>query len=101
MFWGSSHDIQKYGAVSEKVVVDMARGALKIFGTDYSVATSGIAGPDGGTIDKPVGITWIAVASKEKTMARLFYFGSDRERNILRGSYSALNLLRQFITQKP
>jgi nicotinamide-nucleotide amidase len=84
-----------FGAVSEEVVKEMAEGVRKKFGTDYSIATSGIAGPDGGTPDKPVGTTWIAIATPEKIIALKFMFGEDRERNIRRTALQALNMLRK------
>lgn len=95
-----NEDLIKYGAVSEPVVKQMAEGALNKFYSAYSVATSGIAGPDGGTPDKPVGSVWVAVASKEKTIARLYKFSDNRERNILRSSVAALTMLRQLIMNK-
>ena len=90
-------DIDKYGAVSEEVVKQMADGAMRIFNTDYAIATSGIAGPDGGTIEKPVGTVWIAVASKDRTWAGKFIFSNDREINIRRASSTALDCLRRFL----
>ena len=84
----------KYGAVSEEVVREMAAGARVLFNTDYSVATSGIAGPDGGTDTKPVGTFWMAVASEKGIVAEKRVFGSDRITNIKRFSLAALNLLR-------
>ncbi len=89
--------IEKDGAVSEEVVREMAEGARKLFKTDYSVATSGIAGPDGGTDEKPVGTLWIAVASGTGTVAEKHIFGNDRLTNIKRFSLAALNLLRKQI----
>ena len=86
--------IDNYGAVSEQVVRQMAEGARKTLNTHYAIATSGIAGPDGGSDEKPVGTVWIAVASPSKTIAHEFHFSSDRERNIIRSSQSALDLLR-------
>ncbi len=86
--------IEREGAVSEIVVKEMAIGARKLFGTDYSVAISGIAGPDGGTAEKPVGTVWIAVSSKKDTIALKNVFGNERLTNIKRFSLAALNLLR-------
>jgi nicotinamide-nucleotide amidase len=96
----NSEDIIKYGAVSEVVVKQMAEGALEKFQAKYAIATSGIAGPGGGTPEKPVGTVWIAVASKQKTIARIYHLGDNRERNIIRGSVTALALLRSFILDK-
>lgn len=92
--------LMKHGAVSEQTVKQMATGVLKSFNTDYAVATSGIAGPGGGTEEKPVGLVWIAVASKDKVFAKKFLFGNNRERNMLRASYTALNMLRLHLTTK-
>jgi nicotinamide-nucleotide amidase len=89
--------IENNGAVSEEVVREMANGALTLFKTDYAVATSGIAGPDGGTETKPVGIIWMAVASENGTVAEKRVFGNDRIANIKRFSLAALNLLRKQI----
>lgn len=86
--------INNYGAVSEEVVVEMAKGALKKFRSDVSIAISGIAGPSGGTESKPVGTTWIAVASQKQVNTRLFRFGEHRGRNILRAAISALFMLK-------
>jgi nicotinamide-nucleotide amidase len=90
----NSEIIEKFGAVSEQVVSDMALGALKLFKTDFAVATSGIAGPDGGIESKPVGTIWIAVASKNGIVTERRTFGNDRTANIRRFSIAALNLLR-------
>jgi nicotinamide-nucleotide amidase len=89
--------IEKYGAVSEQTVSQMAAGARKLFNTDYAVATSGIAGPDGGTPEKPVGTLWMAVASKEGVVSEKRTFGNDRITNIKRFSLASLNLLRKQI----
>jgi nicotinamide-nucleotide amidase len=89
--------IQRYGAVSEQVVIRMAEGARRLLKTDYSVATSGIAGPDGGTEDKPAGTLWIAVSSAKGTVAEKHQFVQDRVTNINRFAYAALNLLRKYI----
>ena len=92
--------IDKCGAVSEPVVINMVEGARKLFNTDFSVATSGIAGPDGGTDEKPVGTVWIAVSSKVWSVAEKYTFGTDRIINIERFSIAALNLLRRQIINK-
>jgi nicotinamide-nucleotide amidase len=83
----------EYGAVSEQTVKEMALGALQQFHTDYAISVSGIAGPDGGTPDKPVGTVWIAVASAHAVEARKFTFGNKRTQNIERAAASALTLL--------
>ena len=92
-------DLDIHGAVSEPVVRQMAEGVKKALQTDYAVSTSGIAGPDGGTDDKPVGATWIAVAGPYRTIAILHQFGEHRERNITRASLTALNMLRIMIME--
>ncbi|TAL70302.1 MAG: competence/damage-inducible protein A [Bacteroidetes bacterium] len=89
--------IDKDGAVSEMVVQKMAAGARKLFKTEFAVATSGIAGPDGGTEAKPVGTVWIAVASGNGIVTEKGVFGNDRITNIKRFSLAALNLLRKQI----
>jgi nicotinamide-nucleotide amidase len=90
----SDQSLIDHGAVSEEVVREMAEGARKRFNTDIAVSISGIAGPDGGTIDKPVGTVWIAVATKSGTTAKKFMFGEHRGRNIRRAALAALNLVR-------
>ena len=89
-----SSDIDKYGAVSQQVVEQMAMGVRKLMNTNYSIATSGIAGPDGGTLEKPVGTVWIAVATPEKVISKKFLLGEHRGRNIRRSSLLGLNMLR-------
>jgi nicotinamide-nucleotide amidase len=84
----------EFGAVSEQTVIAMAEGIRKRFATDYSIAVSGIAGPDGGTDEKPVGTTWIAISTPEGTSAKKFLFGEHRGRNIRKASVAALNMLR-------
>lgn len=86
-------DIEARGVVSETVVIQMAEGVRKLLGTDYAVSTSGIAGPDGGTPEKPVGMVWIGVATPDKTFARKFVFSFTRERNIAKAAAKALELV--------
>ena len=87
--------IAKYGAVSSECVAAMAEGVRKLTGSDYSVATSGIAGPGGGSEEKPVGLVWIGVSSEKGTEAFKMVFRNDRKRNIERFASSALNKLRE------
>ena len=86
--------ISEHGAVSEECVRAMAEGVRKLTGSDFSVATSGIAGPGGGSESKPVGLVWIAVSSEAGTEAFRFVFRGDRKRNIDRFAANALNILR-------
>lgn len=88
-------DIEKYGAVSEQVVTQMAEGVRQKLKTDFAIATSGIAGPDGGSIEKPVGTVWIAVATPGSTISKKYQFGHNRTRNIEISSNAALNMLRK------
>jgi nicotinamide-nucleotide amidase len=89
--------IEKHGAVSQETVKEMAIGVRKLLKTDYAVATSGIAGPDGGSETKPVGTIWIAVASGKEVICEKRVFGNDRNTNINRFTLAALNLLRKQI----
>ena len=92
--------LEKHGAVSQQVVEAMAIGVKNRLQTDYAIATSGIAGPTGGTSEKPVGTVWIAIASPNKVYAERFSFGKNREHNIERSTIYALNLLRQMILKE-
>jgi nicotinamide-nucleotide amidase len=98
----SLETINEFGAVSQEVAEAMAVGARKVLQADYSVATTGIAGPDGGTDEKPVGTVWIAVAGPSGVKSKMYIFKHNRERNIIRTSQTALNMLRTFIlNEKP
>lgn len=87
--------LAEHGAVSEQTVVEMSRNVREVLGTDVGVATSGIAGPGGGTTEKPVGTIWIAVSDRFGTKTRLLKYGKDRKINIEYTTVSALNLIRQ------
>ena len=89
--------IEKNGAVSSECVARMAEGVRKLTGSDYSIATSGIAGPGGGSEDKPVGLVWVGVSSASGTRTCKFMFKGDRIRNMERFASSALNVLREKI----
>jgi nicotinamide-nucleotide amidase len=93
---GVPHDIiLNHGAVSQPVVEQMAIAIRKKYKTDYSISASGIAGPGGGTDDKPVGSVWVAIATPEKVISEKFLFGNNRERNIQKTANAALNMLRK------
>ena len=87
--------IMMHGAVSSECVAAMAEGVRRLTGSDYSVATSGIAGPGGGSEEKPVGLVWIGVSSEKGTETFRMVFRNDRKRNIERFASSALNILRE------
>jgi nicotinamide-nucleotide amidase len=93
-------DIKQHGAVSEAVVIQMAKNMRELFKTDYAIATSGIAGPAGGTTEKPVGTVWIAIASDDNVVANKYMFGNQRDINIRRTSTMALFNLRNIIIEK-
>jgi nicotinamide-nucleotide amidase len=92
--------LEEFGAVSETVAKEMATGVRKALQADFAVATTGIAGPDGGPPEKPVGTVWIAVAGENQVVASKFVFGDNRERNIIRSAQTALQMLRRFIMEK-
>lgn len=91
-------DIEEHGAVSEPVVEQMATGVRSLLGTDYAIATSGIAGPDGGTDEKPVGTVWIAVAGPNGVYSKRYNFGKQRDRNIRKSALAGLNMLRKSLS---
>jgi nicotinamide-nucleotide amidase len=92
--------ISRFGAVSEETAREMAEGMLRLAKTDYSIAVTGIAGPEGGTPEKPVGTVWIALASRNGVTAERHRFADDRAINISRSAYTALNLLRKQIISR-
>ena len=93
----SAEDLENHGAVSQAVVEQMAIGVRKLLKSDVSIATSGIAGPTGGSPEKPVGTVWISVSSEDVTLSREFRFGSLREQNIIRSTQAALLMLKEII----
>ena len=96
----SEATLRDNGAVSEPVVVEMAIGALRAARADYAISVSGVAGPDGGSVEKPVGTVWIAVATPHRTTAILKQCGSDRGQIIDRASAFAISLLRDELNGK-
>lgn len=91
----SKKTLENFGAVSEETAREMAEGIRSRMKTDFAIATTGIAGPSGGSASKPVGTVWIAIAGPEKTSTRKYQFGQDRGRNIRRTALMALDLLRK------
>ncbi|KAB7727924.1 competence/damage-inducible protein A [Rudanella paleaurantiibacter] len=87
--------LAEHGAVSEQTVRQMAEGARRALGADITLATSGIAGPDGGTPDKPVGTIWIACATPDRTVTRLLRLGQYRDQNIQLTTAYGLNMVRE------
>lgn len=88
-----SETLEKHGAVSEQTVVEMAKGAMKSMKTTCSIATSGIAGPGGGTAEKPVGTIWIAVACNERIVTKRLEGDFGRAENIKNTIKNAISLL--------
>ena len=89
--------LKSHGAVSEETVQEMVTGALEKLNVDGAIAVSGIAGPGGGTPDKPVGMIWIAVGDKSNITTKKLQIGKDRLKNIEFTTKRALNLLRLFL----
>ena len=95
----SASNIEKDGAVSCSVVTDMAKGAQKALNVDCAIAVSGIAGPGGGTDEKPVGTVWIATAIGERLVAKKYQMGKNRDMNIIRASNTAMMQLLEMLNE--
>jgi nicotinamide-nucleotide amidase len=90
-------DLDAFGAVSEQVATAMAQGARTRLGATYGIGITGIAGPDGGSDEKPVGTVWIGVATPDGVKARRFVFGTDRNMNRERSVAAALGMVLQVV----
>ena len=89
--------LEEYGAVSEQTVREMISGVLEVMNCDVAIATSGIAGPTGGTPDKPVGTIWLAAGSKDKIITKKLQLGDNRLKNIETSTVFALDLMRKYL----
>ncbi len=92
--------IETYGVVSEETVCEMVKGVMEVLNTDYAIATSGIAGPGGGTPEKPVGTIWIAAASRNKIVTMKLDGDDGREQNIVKATNSALHLVCDLLKEE-
>ena len=93
----SEDSLRLHGAVSREVVEQIAQGAIRTLGCDCSVATSGVAGPGGGSPEKPVGTVWIAAALKEQVVSHCYHFGTVRAENIQSAADTALTMLLELL----
>jgi len=89
--------LNKYGAVSSETVLEMARGAKKLLDADIAVSVSGIAGPGGGTDEKPVGTTWVGLAANDGEWSREFHFDGDRDQNKTSSAEAAMQMLLGYL----
>ena len=92
--------IETYGVVSEETVCEMVRGAMETLKTDYAIATSGVAGPGGGTHELPVGTIWIAAGSRNKIVTMKLEGDDGRDQNIAKATNSALHLMRDLLKEE-
>jgi len=93
----SWNTLNKYGAVSRETVLEMARGVQQRIGSDVAISVSGIAGPGGGTPEKPVGTTWIGLIAKDGEWAKEFHFSGNREQNKSSAADAALQMLLDYL----
>jgi PncC family amidohydrolase len=90
--------LNTFGAVSRETVLEMARGACQVLNADISASVSGIAGPGGGTLDKPIGTTWVGLVAKDGEWAREFHFHGAREQNKSSAADAALQMLLDYLS---
>lgn len=93
----SSETLEKYGAVSRETVMEMAAGAMNTLKTDCAIATSGIAGPGGGSLEKPVGTIWVAVAYKNEIVTVMQTGDNGRAKNVQNAIQNAMDLLIEIL----
>ncbi len=91
--------LKTFGAVSHETVLEMARGAKKLFNVDIAVSVSGIAGPGGGTVDKPVGTTWVGLVANDVEWTREFHFDGNRVQNKTASAGAALQMLLDYLLE--
>ena len=91
--------LEQFGAVSEQTAKEMVEGALLNFKSDFAISVTGVAGPDGGTVDKPVGTVWVAVSGFGKLLIKKYTFGNKRQQNIERSAVMALSMLNTLLTE--
>ncbi len=92
--------LQKFGAVSEEVALQMARGARAALNSDLAISVTGIAGPGGGLPNKPVGLTWIGISTPEGDRAERFVWAGDREGNKMSSARAALEMVKTYCSTK-
>ena len=92
--------LKTYGAVSRETVLEMAKGVRNRLGGDIAISVSGIAGPNGGTPEKPVGTTWVGLGTKENEWAKEFHFSGNREQNKVSAADAALQMLLDYLQGK-